>query len=133
MKRLGVRVIAFTGERDSTLARESDVSLDVSVEEEACPHDLAPTASTTAALALGDALAVAVLLDKEFTPDDFARLHPAGALGRKLLRVADVMLTDPQKIPSLPRDATLREAMLEIAYKRGARCRSWTASGGSSA
>ncbi|NIR43426.1 MAG: SIS domain-containing protein, partial [Gemmatimonadetes bacterium] len=65
---LGVRVIAFTGERDSTLARESDVSLDVSVEEEACPHDLAPTASTTAALALGDALAVAVLLDKEFTP-----------------------------------------------------------------
>jgi arabinose-5-phosphate isomerase len=119
VKRLGVPVVAFTGSARSTLAQESDVALDVSVEEEACPHDLAPTASTTAALAMGDALAVAVLIEKGFTEDDFARLHPGGALGRRLLRVGDVMLTDPEKVPALPRDATLREAMLEIAYKRG--------------
>ncbi len=119
VKRLGVPVIAFSGGTSSTLAQESDVALDVSVEEEACPHDLAPTASTTAALAMGDALAVAVLIEKGFTQDDFAKLHPGGALGRRLLRVSDVMLTDPEKVPALPRDATLREAMLEIAYKRG--------------
>jgi arabinose-5-phosphate isomerase len=119
VKRLGVPVIAFTGGATSTLAQESDVALDVSVAEEACPHDLAPTASTTAALAMGDALAVAVLIEKGFTEDDFAKLHPGGALGRRLLRVADVMLSDPEKVPALPRDASLREAMLEIAYKRG--------------
>ncbi len=119
VKRLGVPVIAFSGGTSSTLAQESDVALDVSVEEEACPHDLAPTASTTAALAMGDALAVAVLIQKGFTQDDFAKLHPGGALGRRLLRVSDVMLTDPEKVPALRRDATLREAMLEIAYKRG--------------
>ncbi|UCC85192.1 MAG: KpsF/GutQ family sugar-phosphate isomerase [Gemmatimonadota bacterium] len=119
VKRLGVAVIAFTGGTSSTLAHESDVALDVSVAEEACPHDLAPTASTTAALAMGDALAVAVLIEKGFTQDDFAKLHPGGALGRRLLRVSDVMLTDPDKVPALPQDATLREAMLEIAFKRG--------------
>jgi arabinose-5-phosphate isomerase len=119
VKRLGVPVIAFTGGTSSTLAQQSDVALDVSVAEEACPHDLAPTASTTAALAMGDALAVAVLIDKGFTQDDFAKLHPGGALGRRLLRVGDVMLADPEKVPALSRDATLREAMLEIAYKRG--------------
>lgn len=119
VKRLGVPVIAFAGGTNSTLAQESDVALDVSVAEEACPHDLAPTASTTAALAMGDALAVATLIEKGFTQDDFAKLHPGGALGRRLLRVADVMLSDPEKVPALPRDATLREAMLEIAYKRG--------------
>jgi arabinose-5-phosphate isomerase len=119
VKRLGVPVIAFAGGVDSTLAQESDVALDVSVAEEACPHDLAPTASTTAALAMGDALAVAVLIEKGFTQDDFAKLHPGGALGRRLLRVRDVMLADPEKVPALPRDASLREAMLEIAYKRG--------------
>jgi arabinose-5-phosphate isomerase len=119
VKRLGVPVIALTGGRDSTLARQSDVTLDVSVAEEACPHDLAPTASTTATLAMGDALAVAVLIEKGFSEDDFAKLHPGGALGRRLLRVEDVMLVDPERVPALPRDATLREAMLEIAYKRG--------------
>lgn len=119
VKRLGVPVIAFTGGTDSTLARQSDVALDVSVAEEACPHDLAPTASTTAALAMGDALAVAVLIEKGFTQDEFAKLHPGGALGRSLLLVGDVMLADPEKVPALSRDATLREAMLEIAYKRG--------------
>jgi arabinose-5-phosphate isomerase len=119
VKRLGVPVVAFTGDSRSTLAQHADVVLDVAVEEEACPHDLAPTASTTAALAMGDALAVAVLKEKGFTARDFAMLHPGGALGRRLLRVADVMVTDPDKVPSLPPHATLREAMLEIAYKRG--------------
>ena len=119
VKRLGVPIIAFTGRRKSTLAEQADVALDVTVDEEACPHDLAPTASTTAALAMGDALAVAVLLEKGFTSDDFAKLHPGGALGRQLLRVADLMVSGAEKVPVLPRDATLREAMLEIAHKRG--------------
>ena len=117
--RLGVPIIALTGRQDSTLAREADVALDVGVAEEACPHDLAPTASTTAALAMGDALAVAVLTERGFTSDDFAKLHPGGVLGRQLLRVADVMVSDPDKVPSLGRDATLQEAMTEIAHKRG--------------
>lgn len=120
VKRLGVPVISLTGEPRSTLARYSDVVLDVSVAEEACPHDLAPTASTTAALAMGDALAVAVLLRKGFSADDFAKLHPGGSIGRRLLiRVSDVMITDPDALPALPPSATLRQAMLEIAYKRG--------------
>jgi arabinose-5-phosphate isomerase len=119
VKRLGIPIIALTGNATSTLAKQADVFLDVGVAEEACPHDLAPTSSTTAALAMGDALAVAVLLEKGFSPDDFAKLHPAGELGRRLLRVADVMVADPEKVPSLPRDATMREAMLEVAYKRG--------------
>ena len=119
VKRLGVPIIGITGDAGSTLAKQSDVVLDIGVSEEACPHDLAPTSSTTATLAMGDALAVAVLLRKGFGPDDFAMLHPAGALGRKVLRVADVMVADSDKVPSLPRDATLREAMVEIAYKRG--------------
>ena len=120
VKRLGVPVISLTGQPRSSLARHSDVALDVSVAEEACPHDLAPTTSTTAALAMGDALAIAVLLRKGFGPDDFAKLHPAGAIGRRLLvRVSDVMITDPEALPTLPPSATLRQAMLEIAYKRG--------------
>lgn len=120
VKRLGVPVIAITGNGRSALARYADVALDASVEVEACPFDLAPTASSTAALALGDALAVALLLRKGFTADDFARLHPAGALGRKLnLRVADVMLTDAAEVPALPPDATLRDVMVEVAHKRG--------------
>jgi arabinose-5-phosphate isomerase len=117
--RLGVPIIALSGRQDATLTREADVALDVGVSEEACPHDLAPTASTTAALAMGDALAVAVLTEKGFTSEDFATLHPGGALGRQLLRVADVMVSEPDKIPSLGRDATLQEAMMEIAHKRG--------------
>lgn len=119
VKRLGVAVISFTGDRGSTLAQQADVVLDVGVQEEACPHDLAPTSSTTAALAMGDALAVAALTRKGFGPNDFAQLHPGGALGRQLLRVSEVMVADPDKVPSLPREATLREAMLEIAFKRG--------------
>lgn len=94
LKRLGSRLIALTGGRHSTLAQYSEVVLDVSVPREACPHNLAPTSSTTATLALGDALALAVMSARRFTPDDFAVFHPAGALGRRLLlRVGDLMRT----------------------------------------
>ena len=120
VKRLEVPIIAFTGRPDSTLGRHADVVLDVSVREEACPHDLAPTSSSTAALAMGDALAMALLRLRGFRAEDFARLHPAGALGRRLLwRVEDVMLKDGGEVPELPPTATLREAMHEIAHRRG--------------
>jgi arabinose-5-phosphate isomerase len=118
LKRHGVRVIAFTGASDSTLGRHADVVLDTWVREEACPHDLTPTTSTTVALALGDALAVVLLERKAFRREDFARLHPGGALGRQLLtRVADVMVTSP--LPSLPPHATMREAVVQLAERRG--------------
>ena len=118
LRRFGVRTIALTGVVDSTLARECDAVLDAWVKEEACPHDLAPTTSTTAALALGDALAVAVLERRGFTREDFARFHPGGALGRKLItRVRDVMESD--RLPVLDPSATLREAVLWLAERRG--------------
>jgi arabinose-5-phosphate isomerase len=88
------------------------------VKEEACPHDLAPTTSTTVALALGDALAIALLEEKGFDADDFARLHPGGAIGKRLLtRVSDVMVTDD--LPILPESATMREAVVQLAERRG--------------
>jgi arabinose-5-phosphate isomerase len=115
---LGVRTIAITGENGSALARLVDVSLDAWVREEACPHDLAPTTSTTAALAIGDALAVALLEHKGLRREDFARLHPGGALGRRLItRVDEVMLVDP--LPVLPAGATLRQAVVVLAEQRG--------------
>jgi arabinose-5-phosphate isomerase len=118
LKRFGVRVIALTGGMTSTLARHSDVALDICVKEEACPHDLAPTTSTTATLALGDALAVALLEEKGFRREDFARLHPGGALGRRLLtRVSDVMET--HALPLLSANATMREAIVLLAERRG--------------
>lgn len=118
LKRLGVRTVAITAEQGSTLARQCDVALDGSVQEEACPHDLAPTTSTTVALALGDALAVALLQEKGFKREDFARLHPGGSLGKQLLtRVSDVMLTDD--LPLLNARATMREAVVHMAERRG--------------
>ena len=115
---LGVRTIAITGDRDSGLARLCDVALDAWVREEACPHDLAPTTSTTAALAIGDALAVALLEHKGFRREDFARLHPGGALGRRLVTLVDeVMLTDP--LPVLAPGSRLREAIVVLAEQRG--------------
>jgi arabinose-5-phosphate isomerase len=118
LKRLGVKTIAITGDGESALARLCDVVVDAWVREEACPHDLAPTTSTTAALALGDALAVALLEEKGFRREDFARLHPGGALGRRLLtRVSDVMLDE--QLPVLPESATMREAVVQIAERRG--------------
>jgi arabinose-5-phosphate isomerase len=118
LKRQGARLIAITGNANSSLAREADVHLDASVEKEACPLNLAPTASTTAALALGDALAVALLDAKGFGADDFARSHPGGALGRRLLtRVRDVMRVGDD-VPSVPVSAGFSEAMLEMSQKR---------------
>jgi arabinose-5-phosphate isomerase len=116
--RAGVRTVALTGRADSTLARQADVALDCRVAEEACPHDLAPTSSTTAAMAMGDALAVALLLRRGFGRDDFARLHPAGALGRKLLlRVQDVM--EREGLPLLSPRASMRECTVLLAERRG--------------
>src|SRR2546427_627864 len=118
LKRLGVPIIALTGDADSPLGRQATVALDASVVEEACPETLAPTASTTVALALGDALAVTLLEVKGFRRDDFAALHPGGALGRKLLlRVADVMLT--RDLPTLTPDRPMRECIVLLAEKRG--------------
>jgi arabinose-5-phosphate isomerase len=118
LKGFGVRSIAITGVLKASLARDCDVALDASVREEACPHDLAPTTSTTAALAIGDALAVALLQVKGFKREDFARLHPGGALGRQLIvRVDEVMLRD--NLPILKPGAGMREAIVMIAERRG--------------
>ena len=118
LTRLGVRTVAISGDGVSTLARHADVWLDASVREEACPHDLAPTTSTTVTLALGDALAVALLEVKGFRREDFARLHPGGALGRKLLlKVSDVMLTT--ELPVLRTTATMLDAVVQLADRRG--------------
>jgi arabinose-5-phosphate isomerase len=118
LKRLGVRMIAITGALESTLARQADVTLDASVAVEACPLDLAPTTSTTAALALGDALAVALFEAKGFKAEDFARLHPGGSLGRRLLLlVRDVMVTE--SLPALGPDASMRECVILLAERRG--------------
>jgi arabinose-5-phosphate isomerase len=118
LKGFGVRSVAITGATSSSLAKNCDVALDAWVREEACPHDLAPTTSTTAALVLGDALAVALLQKKGFKREDFARLHPGGALGRQLVvRVDEVMLTD--NLPVLRDGAGIREAIVTIAEKRG--------------
>ncbi len=118
LHRLGVHTVAIVGELDSTLGRHCDVALDVSVDEEACPHDLAPTTSTIAAAAIGDALAVALLLEKGFRREDFARLHPGGSLGKQLLtRVSDVMVRDD--LPLLAPTASMREAVVQLATRRG--------------
>jgi len=117
LKRLGVPVVGLIGAPASTLARAADVCLDVSVAEEACPLQLAPTSSTTVALAMGDALALAALERRGFTEEDFARLHPAGTLGRKLLlRVSDVMVTGPA-LPVVGPDAGLREVIIVMSSK----------------
>jgi arabinose-5-phosphate isomerase len=118
LSRMGVHMIAMTSAPASRLARAAEVTIDLGVREEACPHDLAPTTSTTVTLALGDALAVALLQEKGFRKEDFARLHPGGALGRRLLtRVSDVMET--KQLPILPRESTMREAVGLLAARRG--------------
>ena len=117
LQRHGVQIIAITGAVDSTLARMATAVLDGSVSEEACPHDLAPTTSTTVALALGDALAIALLEEKGFGREDFATAHPGGSLGRKLtLRVRDVMVA-PGRL--LPPGATMHDAVMTLAHERG--------------
>jgi arabinose-5-phosphate isomerase len=118
VKRRGARLIAMTGDADSPLARQSDVHLDAGVAQEACPLNLAPTASTTAALALGDALAVALLDARGFSADDFARSHPRGRLPRQaLVHVADVMRSGPD-VPAISSSASLKEAVLEMTRGR---------------
>ncbi|OGI49447.1 MAG: D-arabinose 5-phosphate isomerase [Candidatus Muproteobacteria bacterium RIFCSPLOWO2_01_FULL_60_18] len=117
VKRMGVKLIALLGNTNSSLARQADAILHAGVEKEACPHNLAPTASTTAALAIGDALAVTLLKSRGFTREDFARAHPAGSLGRRLLLyVSDVMHTGAA-IPQVGEEANLREALLEMTGK----------------
>ena len=117
IKRQGARLISLTGNPQSSLAEAADAHLDAAVDKEACPLGLAPTASTTAALALGDALAVALLDAKGFGEEDFARSHPGGSLGRRLLtHVRDIMHSD-KGIPAVNQNATLAEAVLEISCK----------------
>jgi len=118
--RSGVSMIAMTGRPGSSLGRVATVVLDCSVEEEACPMDLAPTTSTTVALAMGDALAVALLVRNGFSADDFARLHPGGSLGRKLsLRVDAVMVTGSDDVPTIGPDEPMRRCVVLLAEKRG--------------
>ena len=117
LKRLGAKLISMTGNPNSTLARESDAHLDAGVSQEACPMGLAPTASTTAALALGDALAVTLLDARGFSEADFARSHPGGSLGRRLLvHVSDTMRTG-DAVPAVQEDASLSAALLEMTRK----------------
>ena len=117
LKRLGIPIIAMTGNETSTLATAADVHLNISVSEEACPLDLAPTASTTANLVMGDALAIALLEQRGFTAEDFAFTHPGGALGRRLLtRVSDVLVTGDD-VPRVKTDTSLADALMEISAK----------------
>ncbi|MGL5005058.1 MAG: KpsF/GutQ family sugar-phosphate isomerase [Casimicrobium sp.] len=117
IKRVGAKLIAITGNENSTLAKEANIALDAMVSEEACPLGLAPTASTAAAMALGDALAMALLEARGFTAEDFARSHPGGSLGRRLItHVRDVMRTG-EAIPKVPVTATLEQALFEITGK----------------
>ena len=117
IKRMGVPLLALTGRAQSTLGRHADVVLDAAVDKEACPHNLAPTASTTAQLALGDALAMALLDARGFKPDDFARSHPGGALGRKLLTLVRDVMRSGADVPRVALDADLMTLMREISAK----------------
>lgn len=118
LKREGTPLIAMTGKDNSPLARHADVHLDIRVDKEACPLNLAPTSSTTAMLALGDALAVACLDARGFGPADFARSHPGGALGRRLLTKVEDVMVKGDGIPAVPIDATVMDAIREISRKR---------------
>ena len=117
IKNMGNKIIALTGGKESFLAKEADCILDVSVAQEACPHNLAPTSSTTAQLVMGDALAICLLECKEFTEKDFARFHPGGSLGKRLyLKLSDILHEDSN--PKVSVDATINEVIIEISKKR---------------
>jgi arabinose-5-phosphate isomerase len=117
LKRFGVPLISMTGDERSILATQADINLDVSVSKEACPHDLAPTSSTTVALVMGDALAVALLQARGFTAEDFALSHPGGSLGKRLLlHVSDIMHTG-DAVPRVTQNASVSEALLEMSKK----------------
>lgn len=117
VKRLGAAMIAMTGKKKSTLAMYAEAVLDVGVKEEACPLGLSPTASTTACLAMGDALAVALLEKRGFKAEDFASLHPAGSLGRRLMKVEDLMHSG-KNMPAVPSGTRMRDAIIEMTGKR---------------
>jgi arabinose-5-phosphate isomerase len=117
IKRLGIPLIGMTGKPGSTLARAADVSLDTGVAQEACPHNLAPTASTTAQLAMGDALAVALLEARGFSVDDFARSHPEGSLGRRLLLYVEDVMRRGDAIPRVRPETLLAQGLLEMSRK----------------
>ena len=117
IQRLGVKMIGMTGKPNSSIGRACDVHLDVSVAREACPHNLAPTASTTVTLAMGDALAVSLLTDTGFSPDDFARSHPSGALGRRLLTYVSNIMKAGDDIPQVAPNTKLLDALLVMSEK----------------
>ena len=117
LKRIGAPLIAFTGDLKSTLAQSATVALDCSVSEEACPMNLVPTASTTAALAMGDALAMTVLVEKGFKPEDFANLHPGGKLGKKLRRV-EQMMNSGDALPVVQLHTAMRDVIYEMSRKK---------------
>ncbi|MFZ3208536.1 MAG: KpsF/GutQ family sugar-phosphate isomerase [Geobacteraceae bacterium] len=117
IKRLGASLIAMTGNADSTLAKAGDALLDISVKEEACPLGLAPTASTTATLAMGDAVAVALLLERGFKAEDFAMFHPGGTLGKKLILKVEDLMHQGDEVPLVARDILMREALFVITSK----------------
>ncbi|MCH9695038.1 MAG: KpsF/GutQ family sugar-phosphate isomerase [Gammaproteobacteria bacterium] len=117
VKRMGAKLLSITGNPESTMARTADVHLNIRVDEEACPLNLAPTASTTATLAMGDALAVALLQSRGFTAEDFARSHPSGSLGKRLLlRVSDVMRAG-DRVPAVQAEVSLRDGLMEMTDK----------------
>jgi len=117
-KRIGVSIVSLVGKMQSKLAVESDIVLDASVREEACPHDLAPTSSTTATLALGDALAIALLERREFSREDFALYHPGGSIGKRLLLKIDELMVTGDAIPRVTGDVPLKDAIFEMTTKR---------------
>ena len=117
LKRRGIALISITGRPGSTLARQADVHIPVVVREEACPHNLAPTSSTTAALAMGDALAIALLEARGFSAEDFALSHPGGSLGRRLLLTVDDVMHAGERLPCVQEDTPLRDALLEVSQK----------------
>ncbi len=122
-KRLGVKIISLVGNVASHLAKQSDIVLDISVREEACPHDLAPTASTTATLAMGDALAIALLHKRNFTEEDFAMFHPGGNLGKRLFLKVEEIMASGDAVPKVKDTVPLSEAIMQMTRKRlGATC-----------
>ena len=117
IKRIGAKIIAMSGKQTSTLAQQSDVHICIAISEEACPLGLAPTASTTATLAMGDAIAVALLEEKGFTADDFALSHPGGSLGKRLLLMLKDIMHQGETLPLVSADTTIKNALLEMTAK----------------
>ena len=117
IKRLNIAVISMTGNSSSTIAEESDVHLDVSVDQEACPHNLTPTSSTTVALVMGDAIAITLLNARGFTPEDFAKSHPSGALGRRLLTLVSNIMKSANDIPIVSKETSIIDSLLVMSQK----------------